>query len=87
MLPSALPTRLAICLRVVVADFVPVVVVVAVVVVVVVVVVAAAAAVLLLLLFHFIVTDWFLWLVVHGSSMLNSKFDLDLGPWSMPYSK
>ena len=86
MLPSALPTRLAICLRVVVADFVPVVVVVAVVVVVVV-VVAAAAAVLLLLLFHFIVTDWFLWLVVHGSSMLNSKFDLDLGPWSMPYSK
>ena len=84
MLPSALPTRLAICLRVVVADFVPVVVVVAVVVVVVVVVAAAAAV---LLLFHFIVTDWFLWLVVHGSSMLNSKFDLDLGPWSMPYSK
>ena len=60
MLPSALPTRLAICLRVVVADFVPVVVVVAVVVV--------------LLLFHFIVTDWFVWLVVHGSSMLNSKY-------------
>jgi uncharacterized protein (DUF983 family) len=47
-----------------VADFVPVVVVVAV----------GVVVVGLLLLFHFIVTDWFVWLVVHGSSMLNSKY-------------